>query len=325
MLLITENEISQLITMKMAIQKCKDALLLAASGKTQIPLRMSMPISENEQFLFKPGYIQELNTAGVKIVSVFPQNTHQATVQAQMLLMDARNGEIQAIIDGTYLTRLRTGALQGAATDILARANAKTALLIGTGGQALCQLEALLNVRNLSTVWVCGRNYETTKQFVDKLAFYDFNTKIIPIKHIDEVITEADIITAITTSNTPVFDGSLVKNGTHINGMGSYTPQMQELPEDVVIKADKIFFDTKEGVLAGAGDFIIPIQKGLINPTSNHCNEIGDLLRNKVPGRETESEITLFKSVGTAVLDIVTAEYIFRQAVLNKIGTNVKF
>lgn len=328
MLLISKSTIQKIVTMKQVIQVTKQALLLASAGGVQVPLRTKIKVNQDSQFLFKPAYIEDLNTAGIKIVSVFPSNAHKGnhSVQAQMLLLDAKNGTVQALIDGTYLTQLRTGALQGAATDLLARKDAKIAVLIGTGGQATSQLEALLNVRPLREVRICGTNYSKTQRFVKDMQqqFNQYDTNFIAVEKCNDAIPDADIITAVTTSKQPVFDGKLVKKGAHINGMGSYMPEMQELPEYIITAANKVFFDTKEGVLAESGDFIIPLKKELINNTDSYVN-LGDLLLDKVRGRRNKDEITLFKSVGTAVLDVATAFHIYYQALAQKAGITVDF
>ena len=172
-----------------------------------------------------------------KIVSVFPDNNAlgKPAVLGKMMVINSKTGDVDAILDGTYLTQLRTGALQGAATNFLARKNAKIVVLFGTGGQAATQLEAI----------VASMQNE----------FSHFKPKIFAMADGNQAIKEADIITAITTSKTPVFDGSLVKKGAHVNGMGAYMPQMQELPETLVRVADRIIFDTNEGVNRGGRYF----------------------------------------------------------------------
>jgi len=318
MLILSQADIKKIFSMKEAIQASKEALRLYSEGKCVVPLRINIDIpTQQAHNLFMPAYIETLNISGIKIVSVFPNNIAlgKPAVLAQMMLLNGQTGEVFAMIDGTYLTQLRTGALQGAATDILARKNAKIAVLFGTGGQASTQLEALLNVRDLEEVRICGTNYERTQTFVAAMQkeFSHFTTKIIAIKDGNEAVKDADIITTVTTSKNPVFDGRLVKKGTHINGIGAYTPLMQELPETLIQSADKIIFDTKEGVLAEAGDFLIPLKKGIVT-LADFGGDLGEVILGKTKGRETEQEITLFKSVGTAALDLVTAFRIYQKA-----------
>lgn len=328
MLILTKQHIEQVFTMKDAIEADKEALRLYTEGKCEVPLRVNIDIPKQQgQSLFMPAYVEGLDATGVKIVSVFPNNIKQGkpSVPAQMILLDGKTGEVCAIMDGTYLTQLRTGAVQGAATDILARADSKIAVLFGTGGQASAQLEAMLNVRDLEEVRVFDLDYERAKSFAAQMQqqFASFKTRIVAVEDGDAAIVDADIITAVTTSKRPVFNGNLVKKGTHINGVGAYTPQMQELPEIIVQRADKVVFDTTEGVLAEAGDVIIPMDKGIVSK-QDFTGELGQVILGQAKGRENDEEITLFKTVGTAVLDVVTAQLIYKKAMQHGVGQQVE-
>lgn len=324
MLILTKEDIKKVFTMKEAIEADKEALRIYSEGKSVVPLRVNIDIpKEQGQSLFMPAYVEELDATGIKIVSVFPKNIElgKPSVPAQMILLDGKTGEVCAIMEGTYLTQLRTGAVQGAATDILAKKDAKIGVLFGTGGQAATQLEAMVCVRNLAEVRVFDINYERAKEFAETMQeqLVEYDTKIIAVDDGNEAVKDADIITAVTTSRRPVFDGTLVKKGAHVNGVGAYTPQMQELDEYIVKNADKVFFDTKEGVLAEAGDFIIPMEKGIVSE-GDFNGELGQVILGHVSGRETDEEITLFKTVGVAVLDVVTAYKIYKKALENNVG-----
>jgi ornithine cyclodeaminase len=189
----------------------------------------------------------------------------------------------------------------------------------------MMQLEAMLTARRLEKVFVVGANFQRTLAFVDKMRkeFSRFETEIIAVENGNEVVALADIITVATTSHTPVFDGTLVKKGAHVNGIGAYTPLMQELPEAIIQSANKIFFDTSEGVLAEAGDIIIPLKNGSVKMEDFH-GDLGQVILGTVKGRETDQEITLFKSVGTAVLDVVTAHYIYKKSLEQGVGQHVE-
>lgn len=328
MLILTAEDIKKVFTMRDAIEADKEAFRLYSTNKAEVPLRTNINIPKYKgTSLFMPGYVEELDTAGIKIVSVFPENPKlgKPAVPAQMILLDGKTGEISAIMDGTYLTQLRTGASAGAATDILAKQDSKIGALIGTGGQALCQLEALLSARNLKVVKVYSRNIEKVKAFVEeakeKLGHY--GTEIIGVDSSDEAIENADVITVVTTATSPVFDGEKVKKGAHINGVGSYMKHMQEIDEYIISKADKIYLDSKEAVLSEAGDFIIPIQKGIITEDII-TGELGQVISKTIEGRQSENEITLFKSVGIAVQDVVTAYKIYEKALKNKVGKEIE-
>lgn len=320
--IISKEDIQKIFSMQNAIESCKEALRLYSSGSANVPLRTILPVQKHHgQSLFMPAYVENLNALGIKIVSVYPKNIEigKPAVPAQMILLNAKTGEVSAFMDGTYLTQLRTGAVQGAATDLLARKDAKIGLLIGAGGQAETQLEAMLTVRNLNEVRIYSRHFEQAKLFAWAMQkkFESLHTKIHAVKNVNESVREADIITAITNSKTPVFDGYLVRKGTHINGMGSYTHDMQEIPESLLLNADKIIFDTTDGVLSEAGDILIPMKAGHIQQ-SDFNGELGQLILNQIKGREHPGEITFFKSVGSAVLDVVTAHFIYMKVIHNE-------
>lgn len=324
MLVISKSDIENIFSMKEAIEADKEASRMYTEGGTTVPLRTNID-AKNGQNLFMPAYVSELNTTGIKIVSVFPNNPSlgKPAVPAQMVLLDGETGEVCAMIDGTYLTQLRTGAVQGAATDYLACADAKEAVLIGAGGQAESQLEAMLVVRDLDRVGVVDLNREFAEKFVARMneKFASYNTEIYLVEDVDAAISNADIITAVTTSKRPVFDGSLVKPGAHVNGVGAYTSEMKEVPVEAIAKADVVVVDTFDGVFAEAGDVLSALEQNL--KTKEDFVEMGTLALDGSKGRQSDDQITFFKSVGTAVLDVVVAHKIYEKARELGIGTEI--
>jgi ornithine cyclodeaminase len=326
MLLLTKSDIMKAFTMQEAIEADKEASRMYSEGTTVVPLRLNIDIPKFEgQTLFMTGYAKELDITGVKIVSVFPNNIDKGipSVPAQMLLVDGKTGQVLCIMDGTYLTQLRTGAISGAATDILANKNVKIMALCGTGGQAPAQLEAVLAVRNIELVKVYDINKERSEAFALQMQaeLNKYGARIIAADSIEDALENADIITTVTTTKTPVILGNLVKKGCHINGIGSYTPDMQELDLDLIKKCDKLYVDTRNGALSESGDLIIPINKGIISK-NDVDGELGEVILGRVQGRESEDEITIFKSVGSAILDVVVAYKIYEKAKQLNIGFN---
>lgn len=327
MLLLSREDIKKVFTMKDAIEADKEAFILYSEGKSIVPLRTNIGIPKhNGQGLFMPAYIEDLDSAGIKIVSVFPKNLEigKPSVPAKMVLIDGKTGEVCCIMDGTYLTQLRTGAASGTATELLARHDAKKGMLFGTGGQAATQLEAMLTVRKLDTVKVVDIDAGRARSFADtmQMVFSHFDVEIDLCEDPDSFISEADIITTVTTSKKPVLEGRKVKKGAHINAVGAYTHEMQELDDYIVSNADKVIVDSREAALSEAGDLIIPLNKGLIRAERIN-GELGELLLGKLKGRETNEEITIFKTVGLAVLDVVTAHHIYHKAQSLGIGIQV--
>lgn len=329
-LLLNEHDMKKVFTMEDAIKADKDALEFYSRGESCIPLRTNLDIPEYKgQSLYMPGYVAGANALGLKIVSVYPDNVGKGlpSVPAFMVLLDNKTGEVCAAMDGTYLTKIRTGALSGAATDILSRKNSKVFALIGTGGQAETQLEAVLSVRDIEEVRVYSTKRERVEDFVKRMSekfSKRFNVKIVAAESSDEAIKDADIITCVTTSKKPVFDGKLVKRGAHINGVGSYTPDMQEIDEYTILNSDKIYVDTLDGVLNESGDFIIPMRENRFSQ-EDITGELGEVIIGKVSSRENDEEITLFKSVGSGVFDLVTAKRIYEKALEKGIGQVIEF
>ena len=313
MLFLTKKDIQAVFSMAEAIEADKQALRMYTEGKSTVPLRTNIE-AQKGQNLFMPAYVSEINTSGIKIVSVFPDNPKlgKPAVPAQMLLLDGETGEVSALLDGTYLTQLRTGAVQGAATDLLAKKDASFAVLIGAGGQAESQLEAMITVRDLKQVAVMDLNKELAQNFVDRMNEKFPDVEIFVSQDNDADIAQADIITAVTTAPVAVFDGSLVKPGCHINGIGSYTKDMKELPLEAIVKADILAVDTFSGVFAEAGDVMEALAQDLVK--EQDFIELGQLVLEPQLGRQDDTQITLFNSVGTAVLDVVVAKAIYDKA-----------
>ena len=328
-IVLNEADMRRVFTMKDAVQADKDALKLYSEGKSNIPLRANLDVPEHEgQSLYMYGYAAPAHALGVKIVSVYPKNIEKGlnSVPATMVLVNSETGEVCSIMDGTFLTRIRTGAVSGAATDLLARKDSRVFALFGTGGQAETQLEAVLTVRPIEIVKVFDISNERAQSFADRMSEQfgeKFGVKIIAADSAADALEDADIITAVTTAKKAVFDGKLVKKGAHINGVGSYTPEMAEIDEYIVTHADKVYVDTRDGAINESGDLIQPIQKGVFS-ADKVTGELGEVVSGKIPGRQSEDEITFFETTGSAVMDIVTAQRIYECAVSQGIGSIIE-
>ncbi|WP_341780153.1 ornithine cyclodeaminase family protein [Levilactobacillus sp. HBUAS70063] len=323
---LSAKDIHSFFSMRNAIDADAEALSLYSSGRADIPLRTNINIPEyNGQSLYMPGYVSGSAPAlGVKIVSVYPDNINQKlpSVPATMITLDAQTGIVNAILDGTYLTQLRTGAVQGAATELLANENSKLALLIGTGGQGMAQLEAMLTVRSLDKVYISDLDMNRAQKFCETATHKFsklFSTQFEPVSNPNAIVPEVDIITSVTTSKRPTFDGTLVKKGVHVNGVGAYTPEMCEIPVTLLKQADHIVFDTLDGVMAEAGDIIQSLKQGAISK-QDISGELGQVINHKISGRTSDAEITFFKTVGTAALDAIVADRIVKKAEKENIG-----
>lgn len=326
MIILAADDVTRLLPMREAVEQCKRALGLHAAGGATVPLRTNIDIPETGgQALFMPASVPAVGSVGIKIVSVFPGNVERGlpAVPAQVILLDSATGMVEAMLEGTTLTRIRTGAVQGAATDLLARPDARVGALIGTGGQGAGQLAAMLAVRDLEEVRVVDLDLERARAFADEQSRVHEATgcRIVAVPDADAAVDGADVVTAVTVSRRAVLDAARIAPGCHVNGIGSYTPEMAELPAELLARADRIFVDTQD-CLAEAGDVIGPIRDGLIR--AEDCVDLGRLVNGEVTGRGAAEEITVFDSVGSAVLDVVCAAGVLEAARREGAGTVVE-
>lgn len=326
MLYLNSLDIKNLFTMSEAIESDKEAFILETNKNTQIPVRINFDVAGKGISSFMPGYLPTYPQVGIKIVSTYPSNSEKGipAVGATILLLDPETGFVNAVLDGTELTRLRTGAVSGCATDALANKGAEKFALFGTGGQAYSQLEAILTVRKIKSVYIYDKLEDRIPAFIERAQEMadKFNVQLIQAKSPDEAIDEADIITTVTTSCEPVFNGNKIKQGVHINAVGVFLPFKRELDENVLNRADKIFIDNWDAIMSEAGDFLIPMKEGKFS-TDRINGELGDTLIGRVEGRTEKGQITLMKTVGFATLDIVIANKVYNKAIAAGAGTNI--
>ena len=324
MLLLNKEEIKSVFTMKDAIETDKDCYRMFSEGKFEVPLRAVINGSHGN-FLFMPAYSEEMNAAGLKIVNIMPGNPTKGLPASigQVILIDGETGEVRAIMDGTYVTALRTAAASGAAFDLFGRKDAGIGAMIGTGSQAMCQLEAMLSSRDLKEVRISARNYEKTKAFAAeaKKVFGSYDTEIIAYEDTNAAVDGADLVTLVTVSGTPVCSADHFKPGCTISAVGAYTYDMQELDPAVFEKCGKLYFDSVDAVLSESGDILRPLDEGTLSK-DQFTGDIGEYLLGRIPGRESDEEIIVFENVGIGALDLMTASRIFEKAVAAGVGIN---
>jgi ornithine cyclodeaminase/alanine dehydrogenase-like protein (mu-crystallin family) len=236
--------------------------------------------------------------------------------------MDAETGQMQAVLEGGTLTAIRTGAGCGAATDLLAREDARTVAIFGAGVQARTQLAAVCAVREIETAWIYAPTLAHVDAMVDELTGQDgIPTDLRAASSPKQAVQDADIVSAATTSERPVFDFADLKAGAHVNGAGSYTPRMQEVPAELIAHA-LVTVDSREACLAEAGDLIKPMESGAVGADVIHA-EIGEIVLGEKPGRTSDTQFTYFKSVGVAVQDAISGRIALANAVAHGLGTEV--
>lgn len=308
--ILEEKDIKSSIPMLTAIQLMRDAFVQISERSAEIPIRVSIEEEKKEgRVLFMPAYSPKYHLFGLKMVSVFPSNStkQMPVIQGKMLAIDDESGVPLGVIDAGYLTALRTGAASGLASDLLSLPESKVLAIFGTGTQAITQVEAILCVREISKILVFGTSDEKERNFCKMLSS---KHKVICESGNKSRLKEADIICTTTTSTTPLFQLSDLKDGVHINGIGSFKPEMNEIASDV-IQSSLLIVDHIESALSEAGDIIIPIQKKIINRDHIYA-ELGEIVSGRKQGRTSSSQITVFKSVGNAVQDLAIASHLLK-------------
>lgn len=327
-LVLSESQIRSLYSMSDAIRDLEVALTYNNEGKVLNPHRTVLDFPEKEaSALYMPSAMESVGKSAVKVVTIFPHNPSvgKKTTQGVIILSDTDNGEHLACINASYLTRLRTGAVSGIATKYLAKKEASTVVVIGTGAMAEEQLQAVLEVREIQQIMLYNRTKEKALEFEKRMAEISpgYSGSITIMDDPNEAVSKADIVICATRSITPVFSGSALRPGTHINGIGSYLPHMQEVDDATILKCSKIVADTIEGVKGEAGDFIIPANKGIWSFSDLH-GELGELVSGEITGRKNDKEITFFKSVGIAYFDLAVAAAVYEKAIKAGVGTQVE-
>ena len=329
MLILNADEVRRALPMDQTIAAMKEAFASLSSGTAVVPLRTRLPISNHDAVsLFMPAYLKSDSgeALAVKIVSLFPKNPAHglAFIQAAVLVLESDTGRAVALLEGSTLTAIRTGAGSGAAIDLLARKDSKVVAIFGAGPQGKTQLEAACSARKIETVYIYNPTRSKAETLVEQMAGYNSIPKnLIVAKTPKEAIENADIICTATGSTSAVFEDKDVKLGTHISAIGGYTPEMQELPVETVARS-RIVVDSYTTVMEEAGDIVKAIQAGLIQESRIHA-EIGEIVLGKKSGRQSQGEITFFKSVGNAVQDASAAQLALKNARVMKLGTEVEF
>jgi alanine dehydrogenase len=327
MLVLSGADVKRALPMKVAIEGMKQAFAALSAGRAEVPLRVHLPAEARDGVtLVMPALVedQQGQSLAVKVVSLFAGNARRGLprLQAAVLLLEADTGRPIALLEGATLTAIRTGAASGAATELLARPESRTAAIFGAGVQARTQLEAICSVRAIETVWVYDPIRAAMERLVAEMAGQGpVPSDLRPAVDPQQAVRDADIICTATTFTTPVFSDADLKPGVHINAVGSYQPEVQEIPAATVARA-LLVVDSRDAALAETGDLIHPIRQGLIGPEHIHA-ELGELVLGRKTGRRSAEQITLFKAVGVAVQDAVAARLALEHARLSGLGQQV--
>jgi len=325
MLMLSRTDVAQLLTMADALAAVEEGFRQLALGNVMMPQRAATTIAPaNGLHLSMPAFVGgAVGALTVKIVTVYGDNMPTyglPTIQGLLLVHDAQTGSVLAMMDAEQLTATRTGAASGVATQYLARQDATTVTLFGAGALAPSQLAAMCAVRPIRRAYVVTRSGEKDGPFCAQMSA-ELDIEVIASRNTQQAVEQADIICTATNSQTPLFSSDWVRPGTHINAVGAYTRTMREL-DTATIQRSHVFVDHHPAAQTEAGDIVIPIAEQAL--TYAHVRgSLGEVITGQVRGRTDDAEITVFKSVGLAMQDTVTAARLYAKAVALGSGIHV--
>jgi ornithine cyclodeaminase/alanine dehydrogenase-like protein (mu-crystallin family) len=325
MLILNQQDLETVLSMRDVIAAVERAFRLLGSGKVRAPERLQMDLAGDRGVLLEmpAEFLGDAAALGTKLVTVFPANTAQAidAVQAVYLLLNANTGETLALMEGRFITAIRTAATSALATKYMASAGPKCLAVFGAGVQARFHIEAMLQVVKVDRILLCSR----TAEHAERLAEHTTREYSIPCSvTIPEVaVTESNLICTCTSSPNPLFPGSLLQEGTHVNAVGAFTPSTRELDEDAIRRA-WLIVDAASAAGREAGEIHLAIRSGAIS--ADHVRgSLADVLSGTVAGRPDPDQITVFKSCGLAIEDLATAQLAYTAAKGAGIGSELQF
>ena len=323
-LILSCTQIRELLPMRECIELMADALAALARGEVFQPLRtITRPPDAHGLLGLMPAYRSgEHGAFGLKAICVFPGNPGQGkdAHQGAVMLFSRETGELLALMNASEITAIRTAAVSAVATRLLAREDAEVLGIIGAGVQARTHLTALECVRPIKEARVACRNIEHAQQLAQEM---QFSFPIKPVRTNEEAVRGADLIVTATSSLEPVINKDWISPGAHVNAIGTHSPNSREVDSGTMSVA-RIFVDRRESAINESGDYLLAAKEGAVTPESI-LGEIGEILIGTKAGRTSETEITLFKSLGLAIEDVACADYIYKKATANNLGNYVSF
>ncbi len=325
-LILSHTEVLELLPIKECIPLMREALIALAAGKVHQPLRTIIrPPDAKGVMVLMPSYMSgDAAAFGLKAICVFPGNPAQGkdAHQGGVLLFSAETGELLAMINASAITAIRTAAVSGVATDFLARVDACNLAILGSGVQAHSHLVAMSEVRLIKRCRIASRHIEHARNFAEEMR-QNVSFPLEPVETVEEALEGADLIVSATTAVDPIVRREWISAGAHLNLVGSSTPKTREVDSETMAAAS-LFVDRRESTINEAGDYLFAARDGVIGP--NHIRaEIGEVLKGDQPGRTSPDEITCFKSLGLAIEDLAAADYLYRRAKEQKVGSWVEF
>jgi alanine dehydrogenase len=324
MLILTESDLRAALTMGDVIDAVEHGFRALGHGNATIPERLRLDVPAHDGVLLEmPAYatFDGSGALGSKIVSVFPENARRglAIVQSAYLLLDSETGVPLSLMDGKFITAIRTAATSAIATRYMSSPGSKRLAVFGAGLQSQFHIEAMTEVAEIEVVMIASRSEKKARGLADRIRkIHDLPCEIVTA---DQAAATANLICTCTSSPVPLFDGKLLSPGTHINAVGAFTPSTRELDTEAVRRA-RVIIDSDSAAGRESGEILIPITEGAID--EGHVKgTLADIVLSRIAGRESPSEITMFKSCGFAIEDLVTARLAYEKANVRGIGARI--
>lgn len=310
MKIYSKKEVYKALPMKKCIDLMRKTLSNLSLGKYVQPMRTICRFSKNNAFGFMPAFLGDGDYFGAKVLTAFPENsgTEYPSHIGYILLFESIHGTMVGMIDAASVTELRTAAVSGVATDLLARPEADGLALIGAGAQAYTHLNAICCVRSIKRLWIFDLDQKQAEKFAEH-AQNEYSIESLVCTSVSDAVRSADIICTLTPSSAPYLSLKDVQPGTHINAVGAFTPTTREVSSDLVANA-KLYADQKEAMMQECGEYLIPLEEQVIDE-KHIVGEIGELILGKISGRTAKEEITLFDALGLAVEDIACGKSVY--------------
>lgn len=307
MKIMEATEVFQKLTMKVCIPLMREALAELESGKALQPLRSVNILPHGNSFGFMPAYLGDC--FGAKIITAFPANqgTGYPSHMGYVMMFETEHGGVLGMADAGAVTQIRTGAVSAVAADLLARKDANVLGVVGAGAQGRSHLEAISFVRGLSRVQVYDVCRASAEHYREEMTV-KLGIPVFVCDSAEEAVRGADIVCTVTPSKEAYLKAGRIKPGCHINAVGTFTPSTREVTSELMAKA-ALYADQVEAMKKESGEFLIPKQEGLLTDQSIR-GSLGGVLLGKVPGRQSEQEITLFDALGLAVEDVMCGKYL---------------
>lgn len=323
MLVLSEKQVQSLIDIEELIAALTQAHIQYSTGKAVMPVRLVVPLPDIQgRITSMPGYLNEDKALGMKVVTYFQNNPQHnlPAILATIMLFSAETGKMIAVMDGAYITAIRTACASAMATNALANPQTPVLGILGAGVQARAHIQALARVRNVTRITIyspSGASAASLKREMEN----EVSVAIEVAKSAEEVVRASDLLVTVTTAKEPIVKPEWLKPGVHINAVGSHRPDLREI-DGATLKRVTLVVDSREAIMAECGDILLALKEKSVGDDVIH-GEIGEVLAGAKLGRSSVNEITLYKSVGIAIQDVAAAQLVYHKALERNVGTNV--